>query len=77
MKVQVHSSSEPPLQYNQTPDAFYKTRPIMAFSANLGILSSFKLVLNWAEEIPESLRLELLEKFWPSNFALSDKEENI
>ena len=28
MKVKVHSSSEPPLQYNQTPDAFYKTRPI-------------------------------------------------
>ena len=77
MKVQVHRSSEPPLQYNQTPDAFYKTRPIMAFLANLGVLNSFRLVLKWTKEIPESLRLEFLEKFSPSNFALSDKEQNI
>ena len=39
---------------------------------------SFRLVLEGkaGKEIPESLRLELLEKFSASNFALSDTEDN-
>ena len=37
------------------------------------ILCSFKLVL---EDIPESSRLEFLEKFSANNFVLSDAEDN-
>ena len=40
---------------------------------------SFKLVLEGKadKEIPESSRLELLEKFSGNNFALSDTEDNV
>ena len=42
------------------------------------ILCSFKLVLDGktGKEIPESSRLEFLEKFAANNFALSDTEDN-
>ena len=42
------------------------------------ILCSFKLVLEGkrGKEIPESSRLEFLEKFSANNFALSDAEDN-
>ena len=42
------------------------------------ILCSLKLVLEGktGKEIPESSRLEFLEKFSANNFALSDAEEN-
>ena len=42
------------------------------------ILCSFRLVLEGkiGKEIPESSRLELLEKFSANNFALSDAEDN-
>ena len=42
------------------------------------ILCSFKLVLEGktGKEIPESSRLEFLEKFLANNFALSDAEDN-
>ena len=42
------------------------------------ILCSFELVLEWetGKEIPESSRLEFLEKFAANNFAFSDAEEN-
>ena len=42
------------------------------------ILCSFKLVLEGktVKEIPESSRLEFLEKFSANNFALSDAEDN-
>ena len=42
------------------------------------ILCSFKLVLEWktGKEIPESSRLEFLEKFSANNFALSHAEDN-
>ena len=41
-------------------------------------IRSFKLVLEekTGKEIPESSRLEFLEKFSANNFALSDAEEN-
>ena len=53
----------------------------MTFLTILGvteILCSFKLVLEGktGKEIPESSRLEFLEKFSANNFALSDAEEN-
>ena len=42
------------------------------------ILCSFRLVLEGktGKEIPESSRLEFLEKFSANNFALSDAEDN-
>ena len=52
----------------------------MTFSTILGVseISSFKLVLEGetGKEIPESSRLEFLEKFLANNFALSDAEDN-
>ena len=53
----------------------------MTFSTILGvteILCNFKLVLEGktGKEIPESSRLEFLEKFSANNFALSDVEDN-
>ena len=53
----------------------------MTFLTILGvteILCSFKLVLEGktGKEIPESSRLEFLEKFLANNFALSDAEDN-
>ena len=52
----------------------------MTFLAILGdteILCSFKLVLEGktGKEMPESSRLEFLEKFSAKNFALSDAED--
>ena len=42
------------------------------------ILCSFELVLEWktGKEIPESSRLEFLEKFSANNFTLSNAEDN-
>ena len=42
------------------------------------ILRSFKLVLEGktGKEIPESSRLEFLEKVSANNFSLSDEEDN-
>ena len=53
----------------------------MTFLTMLGvteILCSFRLVLEGktGKEIPESSRLEFLEKFSANNFALSDAEDN-
>ena len=63
------------------PDAFDKSRFIMTFLTILGvteILCSFKLILEGktGKEIPESSRLEFLEKFSANNFALSNAEDN-
>ena len=43
------------------------------------IFCSFRLVLEGktGKEIPESLRLEFLEKFLVNNYALPDAEDNI
>ena len=63
------------------PDVFYESRFVMTFLTILGvieILCSFRLVLEGktGKEIPESSRLEFLEKFLANNFALSDAEDN-
>ena len=63
------------------PDAFYESRFVMTFSTILevmGILCRFRLVLEGktGKEIPESSRLEFLEKFLANTFALSDAEDN-
>ena len=52
----------------------------MTFLTILGFtdMSSFRLVLEGktGKEIPESSRLEFIEKFSANNFALSDAEDN-
>ena len=53
----------------------------MTFAAILGvtkILCSFRLVIEGktGKKIPESSRLEFLEKFSGNNFALSDSDDN-
>ena len=62
------------------PDAFDKSRFIVTFLTILGVteICSFKLVLEGktGKEIPESSRLEFLEKFSVNNFALSNVEGN-
>ena len=63
------------------PDAFDESRFVMTFLTILGvmeILCSFRLVLEGktGKEIPESSRLEFLEKFLTNNFALSNAEDN-
>ena len=69
------------IRIESRPGPFDKSRFIVAFLTILGvteILCSFKLALEGktVKEIPESSRLELLEKFSANNFALSDLEDN-
>ena len=80
MKVQVHSSLELPLEYNQD-QTLDESRFVMTFLTILGvteILCSFRLALEGktGKDIPGSSRLEFLEKFSGNNFALSDAENN-
>ena len=60
------------------PDAFDKSMFVMTFLTILGVtgICSFRVVLErkTGKEIPESRRLEFLEKFLANNFALSDAE---
>ena len=61
-------------------DALDESKLVMTFLTILGvteILCSFRLVLEGktGEEIPESSRLEFLEKLSANNFALSDAED--
>ena len=69
MKVQAHSSLEPPLEYHLGSLTILEV---------MKILCSFRLVLEGKtdKEIPESSRFEFLEKFLANNFALSDAEDN-
>ena len=68
MKAQAHTSSEPPLEYNQNQIPLTNQGSLWPFYPILGvmeILCSFKLVLEGktVEEIPESSRIEFLDKF--------------
>ena len=63
------------------PDAFDESRFVVTFLIIPGvmeILCSFRLVVEGktGKEMPESSRLEFLEKFLANNFALSDAEAN-
>ena len=63
------------------PDAFDESKFFMTFLTILRvmeILYSFRLVLEGktGKEIPESLRLGILEKFLANNFALSGAKDN-
>ena len=62
-------------------DAYDESRFVMTFLTILGvmeILCSSRLVLEGitGKEIPESSRLEFLEKFLANNFTLLDAEDN-
>ena len=81
MKVQVHSSLEPPLEYIQDQTPLMNQGSLLFFLTILGgieILCSFRLVLErkTGKKISESSRLEFLEKFLANNFASSDAEDN-
>ena len=63
------------------PDTFDESRFVKTFLTILGVMEivcGFRLVLEGkiGKEIPESSRLEFLEKFLANNFALSDAEDN-
>ena len=63
------------------PDAFDESRFVFTFSTILRvmeILCNFRLVLDEkiGQEIPESSRLDFLEKFLANNFTLSDAEDS-
>ena len=63
------------------PDVFDKSSFIMTFLTIFGVTKiacSFRLVLEGktVKEMPESSRLEFLEKFSTNNVALSDAEDN-
>ena len=78
-EVQAHSSLEPLLECNQDQTTFDESRFIMTFLTILGVIEifcSFRLVLKGkiGKEIPESSRLEFLEKFFTRNFALSEQK---
>ena len=77
MKVQAHSSLEPPLEYNQD-QMLLMNQGFLTILGVMEILCSFRLVLEGktGKEIPESSRFVFLEKFLANNFALSDAEDN-
>ena len=63
------------------PDAFGGSRFVVTLLTIIGSITelcSFRLVLEgkMGKEIPESSRLEFLEKFLANSFALSDAEDN-
>ena len=78
LKVQTHSSLEP-LEFNRCQSVL--KRLVVIFVNNLrvtGILCSCRLVLEGkaGKEIPDSLRVELLEQISANNLVLSNKENN-
>ena len=80
MKVQVHSSSEPPLEYNQVQTCLRNQAQLWPSlpTCELQDFYSFRTVLEGklGKEIPEMSRLEFLKKIPANNFALSDAEDN-
>ena len=78
MKVRAQSSLEPPLEYNQDQTLSRFVNTFLTVLGLMEMLCSFRLVLEGktGKHIPESARLEFLEKFLANNFALSDAEDN-
>ena len=64
------------------PDHFDESRPVMTFLIILWVIEILccfsRLILNrkTGKQVPESSRLEFLEKFLGNNFALTDLEYN-
>ena len=82
MKVQAHSSLEPPLEYNQDQMSLMNQGLYYDLSNHIlsyGNIMQFEILIlegKTGNEIPESPRLDILEKFLANNFALSDAENN-
>ena len=82
MKVQAHSSLEPPLEYNQDQMPLMNQGLYYDLSNDIlsyGNIMQFEILIlegKTGNEIPESPRLDILEKFLANNFALSDAENN-
>ena len=81
MKVYAHISLEPPLEYNQDQAPLMNQGSLWFFLTILvvsKILCIFRLDLEGetGKGIPESSRLDFVEKFVAKNFALSDTEDN-
>ena len=80
MKVQAHSSLEPPLEYNhdQIPLMNQGKITFVTILVVIEILCSFRLVLERkiGKGIPKPSRLKFLEKILSNNFALSDAKNN-
>ena len=82
MKVQAHSSLEPPLEYNQDQMPLMNQGLYYDLSNHIlsyGNIMQFEILIlegKTGNEIPESSRLDILEKFLANNFALSDAENN-
>ena len=82
MKVQAHSSLEPPLEYNQDQMPLMNQGLYYDLSNDIlsyGNIMQFEILIlegKTGNEIPESSRLDILEKFLANNFALSDAENN-
>ena len=78
MKVPVHSSLEPPTEYNkdQTPLTNHVSYDIFNQFRSYSDICSFWLVLKGktCKEIPKSSRLKFPEMFLANNFALSEAE---
>ena len=74
-QVHAHSFLEP---YNQDQMSLKIQGFLMTILLVLEILFSFRIALEGktGKEIPESSRLEFLDKFWANNFALSDAEDS-
>ena len=74
MKVQAHSFFRTTTGIQSGPEAFDESSFVMTFLTIFGIMEicNFRLVLErkTGKEIPESLRLEFLEKFLAKNFVL-------
>ena len=90
IKFLVQSSLERPLKYNQNQMPLMNQASLRHFwhllwhfiitiFGVMEILCSFRLALEveTTEEIPDSSRLEFLEKYWANNFALLDAEDNL
>ena len=77
MKVQVHRSLEPPLEYNQS-QTLLMNQGFLTILEVREILCSFRLVPEGktGKEIPKSSSLEFLEKLLANNFVLSDAEDS-
>ena len=77
MKVQVHRSLEPPLEYNQS-QTLLMNQGFLTILEVREILCSFRLVpeRKTGKETPKSSRLEFLEMLLANNFVLSDAKDS-
>ena len=78
-KFQARNSLEPPLKYNQDQTHLMnQSSSLWPFSPSWELLKYYAFLIldgQTGKELPESSKLEFLEKFLKNNFALSDAED--